>query len=306
MATIVSNYANTGGNWQDVHYLSRVARRLILVPKWGQDQTENTLANEAAVTKAALQALFDDHDVKDRYYPLPNLDNVTNERAESTFFEWNSGQKEFIKDGVKHFVGMITVDDGGPALVAKLKEFRGAKFGCYIIDKDKNFNYYLDDAGTIVKPIPIDGKSWDVRWIEPTYEAPGMIEISFDFADDMEDGSLRYIKKASLDFDGTDYDDVYALWDVTLAEVSNTLTTIVFTAKTDYNIPITGLVLASFYLYNTTDSAQITITGLAESTTTPGQYTATFAAQTEADGYTLRVNKSRYDYNDTVSGSLTA
>jgi len=310
MATIVNNYANTGGNWQDVHYLAKRARRLIFVPKWGNDQTENTIASVSGVTKSALQALFDDHQVKDRYYPLPNLDNVENPgREESTFFEWNSGQETFVKDGKKSFKAMIKVEDGGPALVKKLKEWRGAKFGCYIIDTDKNFHYYLDEAGTIVKPMPIDGDRFDVRWIEPTDEGPGMIEISFNFADEMEDGNLRYIDYnggSGLDFDGTDYDDVYALWDVSLTEVSNSLTTITVNVKTDYDIPVTGLALADFYLYNTTDSAEITITNLAESTTTSGQYVLTFASQDASDAYTLRINKSKYDYADTVSGTLTA
>jgi hypothetical protein len=136
-----------------------------------------------------------------------------------------------------------------------------------------------------------------------------MIEISFNFADDMEDGNIRYIDYdggSGLDFDGTDYDDVYGLWDVSLTEVSNTLTTIIVNIKVDYDVAATGLALADFYLYNTTDSAEITITNLAESTTTPGQYTLTFASQDASDGYTLRVDKSKYDYADTVSGTLTA
>ena len=133
-----------------------------------------------------------------------------------------------------------------------------------------------------------------------------MIEISFNFKMEMEDGQIRYIKYADLDFDGTDKDDIYALWDVTLTESSNTLTTIIVDVKTDYDIPVTGLALADFYLYNDTDSSEITITNCAEDATTDGRYTLTFASQDASDAYTLRVDKSKYDYNDTVSGTLTA
>jgi len=306
MATKVSYFSNTGGNWQDVRYLLRRAQRIILVPKYGSDQEENTIATRAGVTKAALQALFDDHDLKDRYYPLPSFKNVTDERAESNFFEYDDGEKEFLREGVRHFEGHIKAADGGAKLKKYLNDWRGAEFGIYIIDEDGNFAFMLDDDGTIVKPLPLAGGSFDIRVMPATADGVFMLNVSFDFHPDLDDGDIDYIPKKDLDFNGLSDEDIYGLWDVTIEEVSNTLTTIVATVKTDYDTAVTGLVLADFYLYNTTDSAEVVPSGVVETAGTPGEYTFTFAEQTASDAYELRVNKSRYDYNDTLTGTLTA
>ena len=305
--SICASYENTAGN--KCGFLHAVNQRIILVPKYDATGTLNTLATIAGVTKTALQDKFKAALVANRYFPLGKMENVTFERGEADFQEFDSGNMEFVQDGKKSFVGFITMKNGaGPALLKRLNSFTDKEFGFFGIDTVGNFGYQLDSAGVIVKPVPIDGNSWRCRWIEPKYKEAGGIEVKFSVLDDFDDGDFRYIAKADLDFDGRNNGDVFALWDITITEVSNTLTELVVTVTTDYGVAVTGQTTVGFwYLYNTTDSAEITPSGVVESTTTPGQYTLTFSAQTPSDAYSLNlVSTQRYDPEDTLTGTLTA
>ena len=305
MSSNCKTFTNTAQNY--CAYLGKVARRIILVPEFDGSYTKNEIANEAGVTAAALQARFINAALKSRFYPIPLFENVEEERAENEFFEWESGNQDLVKKGTYHFKGLIPYDDAGPALLGRLEDWYGQDFGCYIIDFDGNFRYNLGSDGTKVQPFLIDGKTFSARMIYSKYKEPMSIEVMFNFKYEVNDKDQRYIAKANLDFDGRTYNDVYALRDVTLTEVSNTLDGLVYTIATDHGVPVTGLAKTDMYLYNTTDSSEITILTSTESTTTPGQYTLTFAAQDASDAYSINLlETSKYDSADTLTGTLTA
>jgi hypothetical protein len=262
------------------------------------------LDDEDAVTKTALQTLFAAASVKDRYYPLPSMKNVENVREESKFFTWDDDERDFLKQGAKQFKGHIKVEDGGPALVKKLQAWRGAEFGAFLIDEDGNFIYRTSD-GTLVQPLHIAGGSFDVRWIEPAAEAVGMVEVSWNWHPDLNDGELRYITKENLDFDGLSYTDVFGLYDVDITTSSPSTTALTVAIVTDYNVPVTGLALTDMRLYNTTDSAEVTITSATESTTTPGTYVLAFAAEGAGDELLFNLlAASGYDPADTATATI--
>jgi len=302
---ILNGLTNTGGNPKNRAFDFKQLRRIILVPKYNSSEVLNTLANVAGVTKAALQAKFDAANINNRYFPLPPMKNVEFVRGESTKYAWADDSVTYIKQGIKTFKAMFDVSDVGPALLKRLQSWRACDFGMFIGDTEGNFGYILDSAGVIVKPLEIEGQSFDVRMIGATDKEPAMMEVTFNLAPEINDGDFRYIPKADLDFDIRSDSDVYALWSVVLAEVSNTLTHILFTAKTDYGVPISGLVKTEIYLYDNTGSAAITLTSLTETGTT-GAYDALIPAQTENDSYTMNILKSKYAPEDTLSGTLTA
>lgn len=310
MVTIVRNYENTGGNWNHVSFDLKRIRRLILVPRYGSTGSENTIATEAGVTAAALQALCINSNKYNRYYPLPNMKNVTFREGESKFFTWDDDEKVHTREGAAGFEGYIELVDGGPALTKRLMSgWNSAEFGVFVIDEDKNFWYNLDSAGTILKPIPVAGGSFVAKYIPPTgADDIGKVKIVFDWSTLMDWGQLRYISYASgdLDFDGTDYGDIYPLWDVTITKTGEPSTTAwTLDIVTDYGIPVTGLAKTDMYLYNTTDSAQVTISTSTESTTVPGRYALAYSAETAGDG--LRFNllaASKYDPADTETGTI--
>jgi len=297
-------FSNTAQNY--CAYLAKTARRIILVPEFDGSYTKNEIASEAGVTAAELQALFQNAAVKSRYYPLPLMENVEEIRNENDFYDYESGNMTKVKDGTYHFSGFIPFDDAGPALLGRLQDWYGQDFGCYIIDVDGNFRYNLGSSSE-VQPFLIDGKTWSVRMVYGKYKEPMGIEVQFNFKYEINDKDQRYIKKSDLDFDGRTYNDVYALRDVDIASTDDSLTTLVLTIATDHGVPVTGLAKTDMYLYNSTDPAEVTISTAVESTTTPGTYTLTFSAQTEADAWTFNLlAASKYDPADTATGTFTA
>jgi len=309
MAHVLKNYGNLGGNWKDVSYLQKRIKRLIFVPLYGTTGAENTLATEAGVTKAALQALFVAADARNRYYPTPILYNVENPEEDPKFFDWDDGTQDFIRRGSIKFKAFIKVQDGGPALAKRLMDaWNGAEFGVFAIDENKNFIYNLDSAGTILKPIPVEPGSFFARYlVTPGADDVGKVEISFTLKGEFDSGRFRYVKHESLDFDGLSTTDMYSLWNVTITQVAKSLTTLTVLIKTDYNIPVSGLAKTDMYLYNSTDPAVVSITTAPESASIPGQYALTFGAQTEADAYSFNLlAASKYDPADTLTGTFNA
>ena len=269
-----------------------IAKRIIVVPEVDAAGAKNELANEAAVTKSALQAKFDAADKDDRYFPLSILENVEDVRVEPTFFEFNSGRKAKIKEGTRTFTGFIPFQ--GPEYLGKLEDWACSKFGIYVIDKSGNF-IYATDASTKVKvqPIMVDQESFSAELVKKTDAEPVMIKITFDFRETEKDSLIRAIDAADLDFDGLSSSDVYGLYDI--KHVASSISTTGFTSTITENIygfGIEGLVEADFAIYNNTTSSAVTISTFAA---VDNAYTFTFSAQTAADELKLSVSKGGYD-----------
>jgi len=300
-------YANTGV--KDCKFMLSTHKRIALVPIYDGSNDPVTLADEAAVTKAAIQALCQAALMADRIFPLPSHDNVTDERGDASFFEFDSGAQEFVMDGTRTMEFFIPAKDGGnPDLVGKINAFTGQDVGFFAWDLDGNFSYNKGEKGALITPFEID--TIRAAWVSRRYaDQSAGVMVKLTLSPEMDDANIRVILKSDLDFDGRNKKHVFALRDVTITEVSNTLTTLKVTAKdTAYESPITGMdAAADWYLYNTTDSSVITPSSVVETSGTPGEYTLTFTAVTEADGYTLNLVASEgFDPEDTLTGTLTA
>jgi hypothetical protein len=276
--------------------ISDIAKRMIFVPELGKDGSKNEIATVAGVTKAALQSLFDDNDVLDRYYPIDAFENVEDIRADAEFFEFNSGRKAKTKDGVRTFTAFIPFQ--GAEYLGKLKEWGCNKFGVYIIDKADNFIYSADSsAGVKVQPIMVDNGSFSAELMKKTEGEPAMIKITFDFRATEKDELLRVISEENLDFSGLSTIDTYGLWNVTHAVTSISTTGWVSTVtETIYGFAVEGLLIGDFSAYNDTDSAAVTISSVTEGGVgSEGVYTFVVAAETSADSITVSMTKSGYD-----------
>ena len=276
-------------------YLMKIARRLVLVPTYDSEGNKNNFASPDEVTKANIQAKLDETEALDRFYALPLMENVEDTRAETTFFEWNSGQKVRIRSGARTFIGALP--DGDPQFMERLQSWEGQSFGTYIIDADGNY-VYADGTGE-VNPISIDGNSWDVSMVKANDTEPFYIMIQFDFKQEVNDGHLRYIPINDLDFDGRT-SDLYGLLplvpkvDTTTAGTSTTVT-----VTTDYDVPVTGLVFGDFVLYDVTADSDLSVSDAVENPNVPGEYLLT--SSTTVQGNVTRVTVSKLKYQDGVA-----
>ncbi len=282
------------------------AKRLIFVPEFDNSGDKNEFANVAAVTKTALQAKFDAASELDRYYPSPLLENVEDVRAETVFQEFNSGLKSKVRNGIRTFTGYVTAPNGASSIwLEKIKSWFCNASGIYIIDKNSNFIYATDLTTKLkVQPIMIERGSFDAQLVKATDAEVQMIMITFDIRENMDDGLLRYIPAEDLDFDGLSDADVYALLDVVNTYSGIAQTTVTMTMTTDqYGLPVTGLVIGDFALYNNTGAAAVIPSSVTESA--DGVYDIVFPSQTVGHVIQPTVTKSRYDFEAVNSTTFT-
>jgi len=291
--------------------IAQIAKRLIIVPKFKADGTVNEITNVAGVTKAALQAKFDANDIDDRWFPLSELKNVVEEKADTVNEEFTDKSLVPIDEGKRSFTGAII--NQGSKLLEKLESWACQEFGVYVIDKNSNFIYITDSATKLkVQPIAVDQNSWRIKYIKATDTTVAKLEIKFDFAMNMQDKYLREIASEDLDFDGLNTADVYALYTCSGVVSGLSTTGCTMTITTDYGLPVKNLLITDFFdthggtnskLYNVTDSAAVTIATFAE--TADGVYAFTFIAQTPADVLRCTPDKSHYDFAGVVSATIT-
>lgn len=280
----------------------QILRRIVLVPLLDSNGDVNSEANVSTLTKAYLQGKFNENESLDRYYSLPLMENVEQPRAETTFFEYNSGNKARIKQGTRTFTGLMP--DSDPQFLGRMQSWYNQDFGFYGIDKWGNFVYaqnLQDDTDTAIYPIPIDGASFDVNMMTASDSDPYGTMIQFDYKQDFNDAAIRYVDINNIDFDGRT-SDFYGLLPITFEVATGqeaSVTTVVFLA-TEYGIALSGLVLGEIQLYDTIAAADLNITDVAESATTSGLYTLTATTTIAGNATMITVDKDRYEYSSTT------
>lgn len=287
--------------------IHRIARRLIFLPYFKADGTVNKIDLTATLDDDFFTDHFQEYDSADalvtsdqRWYLTPDLENVENLRAETVFQESNAGRKFKVREGTRTFTGFIMDNLGGvPEMLAKVRRFRCAKIGVYIVDANGNIRGNGGTDGEL-RPFAVDKTSFDPQYIEQTDSEAPMVRITFDFGRLEDDADMKMIV-ASADFPGIDllsYPGLLDMYGKTSGAIATTGFTIdIYTsygsAKTP--VPISGLVAADFAAYNVTDASAITIASLTESLTVEGRYTVTYTAQTSADVIRLTPNKKGFD-----------
>ena len=232
----------------------KVARRLIFVPLYDKAGNKNGIPLTTVNQQATWDALIADdpssatYDALTMIYPLPNMENVEDVRADTEFFEWNSGQKARIRQGVRTFTGAIPNET--PALLGELQSWEGVKFGVYIFDADGNVIGVHDKAGSpavdSLLPIPVDGNSFDAKYVLATYTDPLQIMVQFDYAQDFNDKNIWMIPMGGtgLEFDGrTDLKNNTTIHGATTGK---TVPSLVITLALDMGVAATGFVGADF------------------------------------------------------------
>jgi hypothetical protein len=271
-----------------------VARRLIFVPLLGADGAPNGFDSSGEVNKSAITAKLNAMNLRDRFFPLPETENVESTKGDTVFHEFNSGTKKFVKEGIRHFKGLLVQEH--PLFLEKIKAWSGQRFGVYIIDYKGNFIYQTDpETRTKVLPLPVDGNSFVAVANEATDSEVNLITLEFDFSLSAKDELKRYIPAEMLDFDGLNETEVYSLHDVT-GEVDQ-VTAAGFTLKlnTDYGIGVTGLVSEDFTVLN--KDTEMPITGAWEEDS-DGVYS--FAPDSDfmgGESLQVMITKERYDFS---------
>ena len=279
-----------------------VTNKLFFVPVYDSTGVKNKIDLTDPINEATIIALINQSDASKRWYLSPVFENVVKATADTTFEEAPSQRKKRIKAGKKSFSAEHW--DVAPQLEGKYNEYLCGGWG--VIELDIDGNIIGKKVGTDLYPIPVDGDSFDVKYVDPTDAATSKLMVSFDYNRLMKSEELWLISADEL---GADLNDQDGLKDVELEFVSKTSTQVVVNATLSYGtavqlLKVKGLLAADFALYNNTLSASHTIATVTEGTgANEGQYTITYASITgSVDNLTLSMAKDGYvgklDYVD--------
>jgi hypothetical protein len=279
----------------------------ILVPTYDNDGNRNGILLSDTLDQDYFDDLVNETDASKRWYPLPNnMKNVDDVRADIEKETFDDGATAFIREGIRTFKGWMI---NAPAkLKGKIESVRCVEVGVYLVDKNGNLIGTLSEDGLTLYPIQIDKDSMSARFIKATDKTVQKIELMFNYSVEEKDENLAMITCTELG-------DVELLQLTGLLNISSEYsaidnTTFTVVLNTEYGTPLNpvtdkGLVAADFALYNLTTSANITITSVTESTTSPGTYVFVFPSQTNADVLRLTPTKDGRDYTDVVANHIT-
>jgi len=115
--------------------LQAVARQYILTPKFKADGTLNKLDITSTLNTAFWTAQVN-ATAEERWYPLPRVQNVTDEKGDNIVQSFNDGSTAFIAEGARTVVGFLPGQ--APHLVGQINDARCSEIAMYVIDKDGN------------------------------------------------------------------------------------------------------------------------------------------------------------------------
>jgi len=300
MAQICScnpNISNTGR--PNCIPLMSVPKRLIFVSMAQADGTLNRIDITATLNQAFLDALTNNADDLQKWFPLGNFVNVETAREDSVKEEFSDGSSVKIESGTSAFSGQLV--KGNVDLLRKIEEWGCTEFGVYIVDKAGNLIGDKSVAGYLA-PIPVNANSFDPLYIWGTDSTVEKVTVKFELDKIFEDSYLGMILKGDFDaavnlFNEDGLVDLFGAIEASAPAPTATSLTIVI--STDYGSVVnpkvvTGLDLVTdFEIVGSTSGA----TPIATSVETSGSYAITFTSLTGETVY-LQKKTATLGYGD--------
>lgn len=299
--------ANTGFGCTPI---MEVVEKFIEVSYFKEDGTINEIDLTDTFNLAYFTALVNNADETLRWYPLPFVKNMVDERADSDFETFDDKTKIERQVGIRSVKTMITTlgNNAGavsPQMVGKINDKKCKVSGLFGITKSKQLVGEMINDGFLA-PIRIDNGSISARLIKTGSGATTQkIDLAFDWHLDVQDERLRTLEADEM---STDISLLNGLLDVTSTYSSIGQTSFKATLKTQYGsylnpVLVEGLVAGDMALYNVTDSASVTITSIVEDP--DGTYKINYASQTVADVLRLTITKDGYNFADVTTNTIT-
>lgn len=277
--------------------IQSVTSKLILVPLF------DSLGNPNRIDISELPNIdfngdfVNNSDASQRWFPLPEFENVEMPKADAQFEESNSGRMVFLRQGKRSFTGELWADDSSPQLLGKLQNNRCVDFGVYIVDVNGNLigSQPVETNVNQTKflyPIPVDNPSWNPTLQFATDSTTQKIVVTFDFDRNFDESTLFMLTSAEAE---TDFLSLSGLVDVNFINFGSTTSSIVFDAWLTYGtamnkIKFTGANTGDFTLVNNTAGGSVTITACTENLPTKGNYTLSCVLN-DGDEYTLYIDR---------------
>lgn len=284
--------------------IATVAKKLIVVPTYDSTGAKNSITIGDTLDEAYLTAKINAANAADRWFPLPVMENVTQERADSITETSGSGKIAFIREGSRSFFGEMWKQS--PTFLGKLKEARCTDISVYVVDADGNVLGSCPSADGKMYPIQVDKDSWDVKMASATDSTVQKVTLGFNWSDNERDEYVSMITEDDYTFDIL---NSKGLLDVTSTNSAITTTGFTVTLATAYGskanpVKVKGLLIGDFALAELSPTpGSITITSVTESA--DGVYDFVIPAATSADVLELTPSKDGYDFTAVIANTIT-
>lgn len=193
--TCIIGYGNTGV--PNCQVIIDVTKQTVLTPYFKSDGSINGIDLSAIteLTQAFIDGKLQAIDPNERWYPTPEMKNITDERAEDIVESFDDGTSVKIQDGARTFVGLIVGQ--APELKGKLDEWACETMGYYAIDKSGNLVGDNSRAG-FLDPIKVQNKSLSTIFVKTTDTTTQKIQLSFIIDQLMNDANISMINSADI------------------------------------------------------------------------------------------------------------
>jgi hypothetical protein len=287
-----------------------VVEKFIEVSYFKNDGTINEIDLTDTFNLAYFTALVNDADETLRWYPLPFVKNMVDERADSDFESFDDKTRIERQVGIRSVKTIITTlgNNAGavsPQMVGKINDKKCKVSGLFGITKSKQLVGEMINDGFLA-PIRIDNGSLSAILVKTGSGAiTQKINLGFDWHIDVQDERLRTLEADEMT---TDISLINGLLDVTSTYSAIGQTSFKATLKTIFGtvlnpVLVEGLVAGDMALYNITDSANVAITSAVEAP--DGTYTISYASQTVADVLRLTITKDGFDFTAVTANTIT-
>jgi hypothetical protein len=283
--------------------IATVAKKLVVVPTYDDSGVKNSITIGDTLDDAYLTSKINAVDASQRWFPLPIMENVTQERADSITETSGSGKIAFIREGARSFFGEMWKQS--PTFLGKLKEARCTDISVYVVDADGNVIGSCPSDDGKLYPIAVDKDSWDVKMGSATDSTVQKVTLGFNWSDSEKDEYVSMITEDDYTFDVL---NSKGLLDVSSVNSNEALTGFTVNLNTAYGskatpIKVKGLIITDFTLAELSPTpGAIVITSVTESA--DGVYDFVIPAATSADVLELTPSKDGYSFTAVIANTI--
>jgi hypothetical protein len=282
----------------DCTTLEGVAIKFIAVPRLAADGTKNRILLTDTLNQAYFDAKFNESDPTKRWYPLPNMKNVEDTRAEVIKETFNDSSSVIIQEGARSVVASVVARS--TTFLSKIEQWSCQDFDIYTIDKQGNIIGKVSADGLALEAIQVDKNTWYPHLIKTTDTGQQKIMLNFEWSSIEKDSNIRQISFGDLG--GADLSVAMGLLDVNVDITTIGVTNFTSTQTLDYGslispIQVEGWVIGDYTLLDTGGSP-ITITTVVETPANSGVYIFTYPTQ-PSGLVTLSASKTGFDFPTT-------
>lgn len=281
-----------------------VSNGMVLALWKNSDGDVNSIPNGTVINQTYVEGKFNETDYTKQWFITPRNYRVLSERAEDKKEDVEGVMKRTGEKGVRTRAFELLGKDATPEILAALESFQCRDLGFLdLTKKGQIWGTNTGDGNLLFTRIEAD--TFEVNAVYATDGVIQKITVMFAIDETEIDSEQDYIPATDIDY-ATRFWYTSAPLEIAIVEVDSTqldeLTIDLKWFRNDWagNQAITGLVLNDFNtngiatMFNNTTSSTITVLTAPESTTVPGRYTLTFAAQSDQDYVTTDIVKDGY------------